>query len=104
MHIFAVIFLGYPIHVSSNSSPFNVLLVYFYLLLYGLVLAHSLTTTFNLYFPCTLAFTPLTEVVQSLSPTQKSRWDRLYMVSDRKGSYAHPLIYNHPVTGKEVSR
>ena len=47
-------------------------------------------------------FTPLHEVVQSLSEEQAERWRRLYMVADRQGGPTHPLIYNHPITGKEV--
>ncbi|CAI8005915.1 (R)-phenoxypropionate/alpha-ketoglutarate-dioxygenase [Geodia barretti] len=47
-------------------------------------------------------FTPLHEVVESLTDEQHSRWDRLYMVADRRGGLVHPLLYLHPVTGKEV--
>jgi len=51
-----------------------------------------------------LAFTPLNELVQSLSPDQYTRWNKLYMVSDRRGSLTHPLIYPHPLTRKEVRK
>ena len=47
-------------------------------------------------------FSPLHEVTQSLSEEQAERWQRLYMVADRRGGLVHPLIYNHPITGKEV--
>ncbi|XP_065906034.1 alpha-ketoglutarate-dependent taurine dioxygenase-like [Dysidea avara] len=48
------------------------------------------------------AFSPLNEVVQSLTPDQYTRWNKLYMMSDRRGSLTHPLIYPHPLTGKET--
>ena len=46
--------------------------------------------------------TPLHEVVESLSDEQIGRWERLYMVADRRGNLVHPLVYPHPNTGKEV--
>ena len=45
-------------------------------------------------------FAPLTEVVESLPDEQRQRWERLYMMSDRRGGVTQPLIYPHPVTGK----
>jgi alpha-ketoglutarate-dependent taurine dioxygenase len=47
-------------------------------------------------------FTPLHEVIESLSDEQISRWERLYMVADRRGGLVHPLVYPHPITGKET--
>lgn len=44
-------------------------------------------------------FMPLKEVIQSLSPEQRGRWERLWMVSDRQDGPVHPLIYPHPNTG-----
>jgi len=39
------------------------------------------------------------EVAESLSSERRERWERLYMLSDRKGGVAQPLIYPHPITG-----
>ena len=44
-------------------------------------------------------FAPLEEVVQSLPADQRERWERLHMLSDRRGGVAQPLIYPHPITG-----
>ncbi|XP_071117943.1 (R)-phenoxypropionate/alpha-ketoglutarate-dioxygenase-like [Haliotis cracherodii] len=43
-------------------------------------------------------FVPLKELVESLSSETRQRWERLWMVSDRRSSLFHPLIYPHPVT------
>ena len=51
-----------------------------------------------------IAFTPLNELIQSLTPSQYEKWNRLYMVSDRRGGPVHPLVYHHPLTGKEVRK
>ena len=50
-----------------------------------------------------LAFTSLHEVVQSLSESQRGRWSRLRMLSDMREKFVHPLMWPHPITGKEVS-
>jgi alpha-ketoglutarate-dependent taurine dioxygenase len=47
-------------------------------------------------------FTPLYEVVESLTDEQMARWDRLYMVADRRGGLVHPLVYPHPITHRET--
>ena len=44
-------------------------------------------------------FAPLEEVVASLPAERRDRWDRLHMLSDRRGGVAQPLIYPHPITG-----
>ena len=44
-------------------------------------------------------FAPLEEVVNSLPADQRERWERLHMLSDRRGGVAQPLIYPHPITG-----
>ena len=44
-------------------------------------------------------FAPLEEVVASLPTDQRERWERLHMLSDRRGGVAQPLIYPHPITG-----
>lgn len=46
------------------------------------------------------AFVPLTKLIESLQPDVRARWERLYMVSDRRLKLKHPLIYSHPVTKK----
>ncbi|KAK7788569.1 hypothetical protein R5R35_000157 [Gryllus longicercus] len=48
------------------------------------------------------AFAPLTELIEGLSPDKRARWERLWMVSDRRSGPIHPLIYSHPVSGKKV--
>lgn len=48
------------------------------------------------------SFAPLTELIQGLPPEKKSEWDRIWMLSDRRSGPIHPLIYKHPLTGKEV--
>eukprot|EP00884_Botryococcus_braunii_P003178 jgi/Botrbrau1/12861/Bobra.0188s0004.1 len=45
-------------------------------------------------------FLPLKEVVETLSTEQRGRWERLWMVSDRRDGPVHPLIYPHPITGE----
>lgn len=44
-------------------------------------------------------FAPLEEVVKSLPADRRETWERLHMLSDRRGGVAQPLIYPHPVTG-----
>ncbi len=48
-------------------------------------------------------FIPLTELIERLSPEKFSRWNRLWMLSDRRSGPIHPLIYAHPITKKPVS-
>lgn len=47
-------------------------------------------------------FAPLNELIEGLPPEQLERWERLWMVSDRRIGRIHPLIYSHPVTGLKV--
>ena len=49
------------------------------------------------------AFVPLKELIESLSPEKRERWERLYMLSDRRSMITHPIIYPHPVTKQPVS-
>lgn len=44
-------------------------------------------------------FAPLNELVLQLTEEKRSRWEMLWMVSDRRSNRIHPLIYSHPVTG-----
>ncbi|CAG0899952.1 unnamed protein product [Darwinula stevensoni] len=47
-------------------------------------------------------FLPLNELIEGLSSERKGRWERLYMISDRRGGPVHPLIYSHPITKKKT--
>lgn len=47
-------------------------------------------------------FCPLTELIEQLPQDQRARWERLYMISDRRSGPVHPLIYSHPLTKKKV--
>nr|XP_002740180.1 PREDICTED: uncharacterized protein LOC100373488 [Saccoglossus kowalevskii] len=47
-------------------------------------------------------FAPLNDIVTGLSEEQRNRWERLWMVSDRRAGVVHPLIYSHPESGKKV--
>lgn len=48
-------------------------------------------------------FIPLTELIESLDKDTYDRWNKAWMISDRRSGPIHPLIYNHPLTGKPVS-
>lgn len=50
------------------------------------------------------SFVPLTEIIERMEPDQRTRWDRLWMISDRRSGPIHPLIYKHPITQKPVSK
>ena len=47
-------------------------------------------------------FAPLDEIVQSLPEEQRRRWERLSMCSDRRDISAKPLVYSHPLTGRDT--
>ncbi|KAK4309309.1 hypothetical protein Pmani_019035 [Petrolisthes manimaculis] len=47
-------------------------------------------------------FCPLTDIIEELPREQQMRWERLYMLSDRRSGPIHPLIYSHPLTKKKV--
>jgi len=47
-------------------------------------------------------FIPLTELIESLDKDTYDTWNKAWMVSDRRSSPIHPLIYSHPQTGKPV--
>lgn len=49
------------------------------------------------------SFVPMTELIERLDPETYSRWNRLWMLSDRRTGPVHPLIYKHPITKKPVS-
>ena len=48
------------------------------------------------------SFISLYDLVSALPPARKSRWSRLWMISDSRSDIIHPLIYNHPVTNRET--
>ena len=46
-------------------------------------------------------FSPLNDLVESLSSEERRVWDSLYFLSGSgRETLAQPLIYPHPVTGK----
>ena len=47
-------------------------------------------------------FAPLNDLVASLPAEQRNRWDRLFMLSDRRSRDAKPLLYQHPLTGQDT--
>ncbi|XP_015366093.1 PREDICTED: alpha-ketoglutarate-dependent taurine dioxygenase-like isoform X1 [Diuraphis noxia] len=47
-------------------------------------------------------FVPLTELIESLDKDTYDTWNKAWMVSDRRSSPIHPLVYSHPLTGKPV--
>lgn len=48
------------------------------------------------------SFVPLSEIIERMDPDKRARWDRLWMMSDRRTGPIHPLIYKHPITQKPV--
>lgn len=45
---------------------------------------------------------PLHELLASLPPERRARWNRLWMLSDRRSQDAKPLIYQHPESGLDT--
>ena len=45
-------------------------------------------------------FFPFTELIEQLSDETRCHFERLWMLSDRRGELVHPLIYPHPKTGR----
>lgn len=70
------------------------------LVLYGFmyILLIHICTCFCIF----TAFVPLNELINSLSPEMLCKWERLWMLSDRREGVVHPLVYPHPVTGLKV--
>ena len=54
---------------------------------------------FYMYFS---VFAPLNEIISGLTTEKQALWERLWMVSDKRIGRIHPMIYNHPATGKKV--
>jgi alpha-ketoglutarate-dependent taurine dioxygenase len=46
------------------------------------------------------AFVPLRELFERAHAETRARWERAWMVSDRRGGPVHPLVYAHPETGE----
>ncbi|XP_077981083.1 alpha-ketoglutarate-dependent taurine dioxygenase-like [Glandiceps talaboti] len=47
-------------------------------------------------------FAPLNDIIMGLSVEQRNKWERLWMLSDRRGGVCHPLIYSHPETDEKT--
>ncbi len=47
-------------------------------------------------------FAPLTDLIERLPGEKRAFWNRLWMASDRRGKVIHPLIYSHPLSGKQT--
>lgn len=43
-------------------------------------------------------FVPLYELLESLPAKTRARWERLWMLPDRRDKILHPIVYPHPVT------
>ena len=55
----------------------------------------------TMYFPSASEggdtyFIPLKELYESASEDMRKRWDKLWMVTSRRGAPVHPLVYQHP--------
>jgi len=48
------------------------------------------------------SFISLYDLVSSLERERRAKWDRYWMISDSRSDVIHPLMYHHPVTGKET--
>mmetsp|Transcript_33328 Transcript_33328/g.83957 ORF Transcript_33328/g.83957 Transcript_33328/m.83957 type:complete len:326 (+) Transcript_33328:321-1298(+) len=48
------------------------------------------------------AFVSLEALINRMSDDQRSKWDRLWMCSDRQTGPQHPVLYKHPVTGRST--
>ena len=47
-------------------------------------------------------FVPLHELLAGLPPEQRRRWERLWMLSDRRERAPKPLVYTHPLSGLDT--
>jgi taurine dioxygenase len=47
-------------------------------------------------------FAPLNDILNSLPDKQRARWERLWMMSDRRSTDAKPLVYTHPLSGLDT--
>lgn len=45
-------------------------------------------------------FAPLNELISGLPSEKRSRWERLWMASDKRSGIIHPMLYPHHVTGQ----
>ena len=77
---------GWHIDGSFQAAPFS----------------HSLYHIISLPRVSATVFAPLTEIIEGLETEKRLLWERLWMISDRRSGHVHPLVYNHPETGKPV--
>lgn len=47
-------------------------------------------------------FVGFAELLDSISPDTRQRWERLWTLPNKEPGYIHPLIYKHPVTKQTV--
>ena len=59
-------------------------------------------TNIFLHYNYVPVFAPLNELIMRLPEEKLYRWERLWMVSDRRTNRIHPLVYAHPITGLKV--
>ena len=64
--------------------------------------SHSLYHIINVPTVSATVFAPLTDIIEGLGAEKRLLWERLWMISDRRSGHIHPLVYNHPDTGKPV--
>ena len=64
--------------------------------------SHSLYHIISVPSQSATVFAPLTDIIEQLTDDKREFWNRLWMVSDRRTGPVHPLIYNHPESGKPV--
>ncbi|WAR24240.1 RDPA-like protein [Mya arenaria] len=55
---------------------------------------------FSLYYMTSVPRNGNTELIESLSEERRARFERLWMLPDRRDRLTHPLIYPHPATGQ----
>jgi len=65
--------------------------------------AYSLYHTVSVPLNSDTVFAPLNEIVENLPPAKRNKWERLWMMTDRRTGPIDPLIYPHPITQKKVS-
>lgn len=55
----------------------------------------------TMYFPSVAEggdtyFIPMKDLYESVPEEMRARWDKLWMVTSRRGAPVHPLVYQHP--------
>lgn len=79
--------------------------------------SHAIYHIINVPTASGTIFAPLTEIIEGVETKKKLLWERLWFIADRKDGHIHfskaalpestsalihPLVYNHPDTGKPV--